>query len=90
MLLLFLAAAAAAPAPTRAPQAHVDNMPVQDLGSGNPKCPPMSRYEAARRGGKLNPQFLDELPAADVYKAVYRRIGGCIAPVIVRYGVGRP
>ena len=46
------------------------------------------RYEAARRGGKLGPSLLSQLPAADMYNAVYRRIGGCEAPIIVRYDVG--
>jgi len=84
MLLLFLAATAAA-----APQANPDKMPVFDLGASNPQCPPMSRYEAARRGGKLKPELLDQLPPGDVYKAVYRRVGACVSPIIVRYGVGR-
>jgi hypothetical protein len=53
------------------------------------ECPPISRYEAAKRGGKLKPNLLDELPMADVYNAVYRRVGGCISPVIVKYGIGR-
>ena len=51
-------------------------------------CPPTSRYEAARRGGKLPPTLLTELPAADMYNAVYRKIGGCEVPIIVRYDVG--
>ena len=85
MLLLFLAAAASA----AAPQPNVDKMPVHDLGASIPQCPPISRYEAAKRGGKLKPNLLNELPMADVYSAVYRRVGGCVSPVIVRYGVGR-
>ena len=85
MLLLFLAAATTA----AAPQPNPDKMPVYDLGASNPQCPPISRYEAARRGGKLKPELLDQLPKADVYKAVYRRVGGCVSPVIVRYGLGR-
>jgi hypothetical protein len=64
-------------------------MPVHDLGVSNPQCPPISRYEAARRSGKLKPELLNQLPTADVYKAVYRRVGGCVSPVIVRYGLGR-
>lgn len=93
MLLLLLSAAAATASPASRQQGrtppHVDNMPFLDTGSGNAKCPPISRYEAARRGGKLAPDLLDQLPTADVYKAVYRRVGGCVAPIIVRYGVGR-
>ena len=84
MLLLFLAATAAA-----APQPNPDKMPVYNLGASNPQCPPISRYEATRRGGKLKPELLNQLPMADVYKAIYRRVGGCVSPVIVRYGVGK-
>ena len=68
--------------------------PTRDMPIINPNglaaaiCPPTSRYEAARRGGKLRMQKLNELPAADMYSAVYRRVGGCEAPIIVRYNVG--
>jgi hypothetical protein len=92
MLLLFLAAAAvtAHPPAERAVPPHVDNMHVIDpRGSNAANCPPMSRYEAARRGGKLKPNLLTELPGADMYNAVYRTVGGCVAPIIVRYDVGR-
>ena len=89
-MLLFLSAAvllaAAANAPSAAP---ARDMPVVNPnGAASSICPPTSRYEAARRGGKLPPSLLNELPAADVYKTVYRRIGGCEAPIIVRYNVG--
>ena len=42
---------------------------------------------AARRGGKLPPSLLTQLPAADMYNAVYRRVGGCEVPIVVKYGV---
>jgi hypothetical protein len=51
-------------------------------------CPPMSRFDASRNGGKLVPQKLNELPAADMYRAVLRSDGRCQVPVIVRYNVG--
>ena len=89
MLLLLLAASTTAAQPALVAPQHVDNMRIVDVGSASAQCPPISRYEAARRGGKLKPDLLTELPMADVYNAVYRRVGGCIAPVIVRYGVGR-
>ena len=73
---------AAQPFPTR-------DMPVLDPTAGSPKsCPPTSRYEASRRGARLGMHNLNDLPAADLYKAVDRRIGGCNAPIIVRYGIG--
>jgi hypothetical protein len=79
----------AAPEAVRAPQANVDNRGVIDPnGPASSICPPTSRYEAARRGGKLPPSLLTQLPAADMYNAVYRKVGGCEVPMIVRYDVG--
>jgi hypothetical protein len=81
MLLLLFAAALAAP--------HA----IGDMPSFNPKsdqpanCPATSRYEAGKRGKVPKAQKLGELPDADVYRAVYRRIGRCEAPIIVKFGV---
>ena len=67
--------------------------PAADMPTINPKanepasCPATSRYEASRRGKAPKAQRLTELPDADLYKAVYRRIGRCEAPIIVKYGV---
>src|SRR3954447_25080970 len=90
MRLLILVAALSVAAPAAAAEAyHTRDMPVHNPNAGAPStCPPTSRYEAARRGGKLPPSLLGQLPAADLYKAVYRRIGGCEVPIIVRYDVG--
>ena len=90
MRLLVLALALSAPAPAAAsPATPARNIPViNPNGPASAVCPPTSRYEAARRGGKLGPSLLSQLPAADMYNAVYRRIGGCEAPIIVRYDVG--
>jgi poly(3-hydroxybutyrate) depolymerase len=90
MRLLVLALALSAATSALA----VDSRPARDMPVLNPNatapatCPPTSRYEAARRGGKLGLSLLNELPTADMYKAVYRRIDGCEAPIIVRYDVG--
>ena len=90
MRLLVLALALSVPAPAAAaPGTPARNTPViNPNGPASAVCPPTSRYEAARRGGKLGPSLLSQLPAADMYNAVYRRIGGCEAPIIVRYDVG--
>ena len=67
--------------------------PAADMPTINPKaaqpanCPATSRYEAMQRGKNLKAQRLAELPDADLYKAVYRKIGRCEAPIIVKYGV---
>jgi hypothetical protein len=64
-------------------------MAVVDPNSASPSsCPATSWYEAARRGGKLKGQKLNELPAASAYKAVFRHIDKCLAPIVVKYGVG--
>jgi len=83
-MLLFvtmLAAAAATPAP-------IGDLPVINPKASEPAtCPATSRYEASRLGKTPKAQKLNELPDADVYRAVYRRIGKCEAPIIVKFGV---
>jgi len=94
-LPLLIPAASPAQAPASpAPVAATPTFPMGDMPVVNPlkqnalKCPPTSRYEAAKRGGKLDMKKLNELPAADGYKAVLREIDGCNAPVMVGYGFG--
>jgi hypothetical protein len=70
-----------------APDRQVEGV-IDPNGPFSSACPPTSRYEAARRGGKLPPSLLTELPGADMYNAVYRKVGGCEVPMIVRYNVG--
>jgi hypothetical protein len=66
-------------------------MPIVDPNANaHATCPPTSRYEAAKKGGKLGKRDLGNLPAADLYKSVYRRIDGCMVPVIAGYGFGLP
>jgi hypothetical protein len=73
--------------------ASASAQPVGDMPIINPKatqpasCPATSRYEASRRGKTPKMQKLNELPDADVYSAIYRKIGKCEAPVIVKFGV---
>jgi hypothetical protein len=67
--------------------------PIRDMPVVNPResepgtCPAISRYEASGRNKKPKAQKLNELPDADMYNAVYRRIGGCEVPIVVKYGV---
>jgi hypothetical protein len=51
-------------------------------------CPPTTNYYAYRRGEPVKPRKLTELPPANAYLAVYRHIGHCEAPIVVKYGVG--
>ena len=75
---------------TSPPAFPVREMPViNPLAQNQLRCPPTSRYEAAKRGGKLEAQKLNELPMADGYKAVLRQVDGCNAPIVVSYGIGR-
>lgn len=49
--------------------------------------------DAVTLAGKTTPalgfQRLDQLPPASEYLTVYRRVGDCPAPVIVRYDIGQ-
>ena len=81
MLLLFAAALIAGPLP-------IGDMPVLNPKASQPaNCPATSRYEASKRGKAAKAQKLGELPDADLYRAVYRHIGPCEAPIIVKFGV---
>ena len=90
VLALPLLIPAASDAQTPAPPIPTRDMPaVNPLGHSQLNCPPTSRYEASKQGGKLGAQKLNELPMADGYKAVLRKVDGCNAPVLVGFGFGR-
>ena len=76
MLLLAMAALAAAP-PSSAPQPPPKS----------PNCPRTTSYVARWHGTALRPERLTELPDANAYLTVYRRIDGCEVPIVVKYGV---
>jgi hypothetical protein len=81
-MLLFAIALVVAPTPAvAAPDAP--KAPTAE------HCPRTAHYYAYRDGKPLQPRKLTELPPANAYSAVYRRIAGCEVPVVVRYGVGR-
>ena len=61
---------------------------IDPIAQNQLNCPPTSRYEASKRGGKLGAKKLGELPMADGYKAVLRQVDGCNAPIVVGYGFG--
>ena len=92
MRLLVIALLALVPA--SAPAVSVQGAPAGDMPTVNPNegqpasCPATSRYQASRRGSKPQAQKLTELPDADAYAAVYRRIDKCEVPIVVKYGVG--
>ena len=81
LLFVTLLAAAASAQP-------IGDMPIINPRAGQPaSCPATSRYEASGKGKMPKAQKLNQLPDADVYRAVYRKIGRCEAPIIVKFGV---
>ena len=77
MLLLTAVAAMAA-----APQASAQQAPPKPSN-----CPSTTNYVARWHGRSPAPQSLTELPDANLYLTVYRRIDGCEVPIIVKYRV---
>lgn len=68
-------------------------VPVLAEGVAAPKSAPCaadSRVVPATAAGADGFRRLDRLPPAAHYLAVYRAVGGCPAPVVVRYGIGAP
>lgn len=51
-------------------------------------CPKTTAHQAMGKGRPLAGQNLADLPPANHYKAVYRRVDGCEVPVVVGYGIG--
>ncbi len=76
--MFLLAAAAVIAAPQTA------TLPTQPASA---KCPRTTAQYARQRGKSVKPQKLTELPDANLYLTVYRRIDGCESPIIVKYGV---
>ena len=77
MLLLAVALSAA-----------VQEAPRPSVGAKGDTCPQTTAVHAWTPDRKLAPRRLSELPPANAYKAVYRKVGGCEVPVIVKYGIG--
>jgi hypothetical protein len=75
MPLLAAAALAAASLPSAHPQPTSSN------------CPSTTSHFAGDHGKWVEPQKLTELPDANFYSAVYRRVDGCEEPIIVKYRV---
>ena len=84
--MLLFAAALLSTAPVSADQVGDRRIAEPNVGQGA-TCPATSRYEAALGAKTPKAHKLNELPDADVYRAVYRHIGRCEAPIIVKFGV---
>lgn len=68
--------------------AAVHSAPSLPFAGKAAHCPKTASVHAWSREQKVAPRKLNELPPANAYSAVYRTIGGCEVPVVVRYGVG--
>jgi len=77
--------------PSAAGAVSLEGVPVMGDAQRPPAthCPQTAKHYAYRDDKRLTPRKLTELPPANAYSAVYRHIGGCEAPIVVRYGVGR-
>jgi hypothetical protein len=82
MVMLLFAAALIAAIPAPAIVAPDSKAPAAK------NCPRTTNYYAWQRGKSLRPHKLNELPPANAYSAVYRRIGECEVPIVVKYGIG--
>ena len=51
-------------------------------------CRRITPYYAYRESRPLKPHNLNELPPAHAFSAVFREIGGCEAPIVIRYSIG--
>jgi hypothetical protein len=88
MRLLAAALIALIPASAGAVAAPGALRPVHGLAQSPPNCPRTTGYYAWQRGEPVRPHKLTELPPANAYAAVFRHIGRCEVPVVVKYGVG--
>ena len=87
-LLLLVAAVAIAPAGSAQLQTPLARLDVPLAAPVPIDCPKTTSHHAMKPGDSLKLQKLGELPPANAYAAVYRQVGGCEVPVIVRYNVG--
>jgi hypothetical protein len=83
----LLAAAVIALLPASAGAVSAPDGNLKSASQTSAECPQTTSYYAWRSGKSVRPQKLTELPDANAYRAVYRHIGRCEVPVVVKYGV---
>ena len=87
VLALPLLVPAATSAQTPAPTLESPQSTAQPIAATGSNCRKTTSYRAevgsAWRGGPVNPRRLAELPPAESYKAVYRKVNGCEEPMTV-------
>lgn len=92
MRFLLLATAILLPQASAAiPSERQDARVIQPkaLAPTRSDCPEVATYQTARPGEPLRLHNLNELPPANAYAAVYRKIGGCEVPMLVGYDIGK-
>jgi hypothetical protein len=90
MRFLILAVAALLPATSAAkPPVPQPAMPraLNAFGPMRSDCKQTTSHYAWDRSQPQKPRKLTELPDANAYAAVYRRVNGCEEPLVVSYGV---
>jgi len=77
-MLLLAAAALSADSP---------NVTIPGTPTPSAQCPRTTSHYAVDKEAAPPFRRLSELPDANAYKAVYRTVGGCEVPVLVKYKV---
>ena len=83
LLLPFAAVALGAPAEPVVAPAPVTNMPVVNPLQQPADCPETPMSLARKQAERPQAIPLDQLPAATMFAALDRRIGGCPAPLVL-------
>jgi hypothetical protein len=83
----LLAVALIATLPSAALAVSVPDGSRKPVASDRERCPQTTHYYTWQRDKPVRPQRLTQLPDANAYAAVYRRVAGCEIPLVVRYGV---
>lgn len=87
MPLFLVAAIASIAGPASAVAVQTPAQPGS-VDQARQHCPQTTSIYAYKTDKAVTPKKLTDLPAANAYSAVLRRIGGCEVPIVVRYGVG--
>lgn len=82
-LILLPFAAVALGAPSKTPPQPLADMPVVNPLAQPDRCPETPMSLARKQAERPDLMPLDRLPAATMFAAVDRRVGGCAAPLVL-------
>jgi len=82
LIALLLSMAPAAALALQAPQ--LAKLPP----TATADCRRVTPYYVHRGDRPLKPHNLNELPPAHAFSAVFRQIGGCEVPIVIKYNLG--